>query len=102
MDNIIYIYKSIGQYLGFIMGGNLFSRDGIYLGWIEEGYVWDSHGQFKGELKDINDNSYILKNMFAVPPIPKIPKQTPPLPSLPAPKANIPPIIPPTGYKDGF
>ena len=102
MDDVVYIYKSIGQYFGFIIGDNLFSRDGVYSGWLEESYIWDSRGQFRGELKAINNNHYILKNMFAVPPIPKIPKPAPPTPILPAPKANIPPITPPIGYKDGF
>jgi len=30
-----YIFKSNGIYLGFLHMGNVFSRDGVYLGWVE-------------------------------------------------------------------
>jgi hypothetical protein len=98
-----YVYKTNGFYLGFISGGNLFSRDGVYLGWVEENFVWDAQGQFRGELSVLGDNYYILKNMFAVPPIPKIPKPSSSVPILPNPPANIAPvIIPQVGVQDGF
>jgi hypothetical protein len=37
----IYIYKSNGNYFGFIRNGYLYSRDGVCLAWVEDDYVWD-------------------------------------------------------------
>lgn len=97
-----YIFKSNGNYLGFLNNGYLFSRDGEYLGWIDSKFVWDSTGQFRGELTEINGKKYILKNIFLIPPIPKIPK-FPPVPSiLPIPPINAMPIPLPIGFKDAF
>jgi len=99
-----HIFKSNGIYLGFLRGDNyLFSRDGFYLGWIESGYAWDSNGQFCGQLTKIGQNSYILKNMYAVQPLPKKPKPVPlPLTSILEPQSNISPISLPFGLADGF
>jgi len=100
-----YIFKSSWQYLGFIKNGNIFSWNGQYLGWIESGYVWDVSGQFKGEIKEINGHSYILRNMYVLPPLPKTPKghaSDEPLPAVP-PQMNITPISSPEiGWVDGF
>lgn len=95
-----YIFKSNGQYLGFIYNGYLFSRDGIYLGWTEGKFVWDSAGQFRGILT--NDNRYILKNLYTIPPISRTPRPLPAIPPLPAPQANIAPILLPIGAVDAF
>lgn len=99
-----FIFKSNGIYLGFIREDNyFFSRDGVYLGWIENGFAWDTNGQFRGKLMGINQHNYILKNMYAVPPIPKNPKTVQPLsPSISTPQSNIPPIDLPFGLTDGF
>lgn len=97
-----FIFKTDGRYLGFIYQDNLFSRDNQYLGWIENGFVWDSQGQFRGQVMEISGHSYILKNTLAVPPLPKIPKVPPSPPPIQLPQANILPIVPLTGYKDGF
>lgn len=98
------IFKSNGIYLGFLRDDNyLFSRDGLYLGWIESGYAWDISGQFRGQLTKIGQNNYVLKNMYAVPPLPKTPKPfPPPLTSIFDPQSNIPPIVLPFGLTDGF
>jgi len=98
-----YIFKSSGQYFGFIDRGNIFSWNGQYLGWIEGGYVWDIAGQFRGEVKVISGHTYIVKNMYALPPLPKIPQQNPlPVISVPAPQSNIPAIALDIGCVDGF
>lgn len=97
-----YIFKSNGNYIGFISDSNIFSRDGVYLGWVENGLVWDSRGNFKGQIFDFNNNHYILKNSFSISPIPRIPR-VPPVSSLPPiPPANILPISIPIGYEDSF
>ena len=98
-----YIYKSSGQYLGFMDGGNIFSWDGKFLGWVEGGYVWDVSGQFKGQIKQIDGHYYVLKNMYALPPLPKMPKINPlPVISIPAPQPIIAPITLDIGWTDGL
>ena len=98
-----FIFKSTGQYLGFIDNENIFSWDGQYLGWIEGGYVWDASGQFRGEVKKIDSVSYILKNMYALPPLPKAPKLNPlPVVPIPTPQVFISAINLEIGWMDGF
>ena len=98
-----YIFKSSGQYFGFMDNGNIFSWDGQYLGWREGGYIWDVSGQFRGEVKKIDGHCYILKNMYALPPLPKEPKLNAlPVISIPAPQPSIPQITPEIGWVDGF
>ena len=95
-----FVFKSTGQYLGFIHNNYLFSRDGFYLGWIEGNYVWDAQGQFRGTLT--SDRRYILKNLYTIPPVPRVPRPFPPIPPLPAPPPNIPPTLLPIGVVDAF
>jgi hypothetical protein len=98
-----YIFKLSGQYFGFINAENIFSWNGQYLGWIESNYAWDISGQFRGELQEIGGHLYIVKNMYALPPLPKAPKLNPlPVISVPAPQANIGPTIFKIGWVDGF
>lgn len=97
-----YIFKSNGNYIGFISSNNIFSRDGVYLGWVENELVWDFRGNFKGQVFNFNNNSYILKNSFSISPIPRIPRVTPVSPPPPTPPANILPISIPIGYEDSF
>ncbi len=91
-----YIFRPNGNYLGFISDGNIFSRDGEYLGWIEGNLVWDSAGRFRGQVMQINNYKYILRNRFLIPPIPKVPR-IPPIPP-----SNIVPIIVPIGFEDAL
>jgi hypothetical protein len=93
------IFKSNGIYIGFIFNGVLFSRDGEYWGWVEDNFVWDSRGNFKGQ---IWNQQYIIFNKFAVSPIPRMPRPAPPTPVLPLPQANIPAVALPTGWVDAF
>ena len=95
-----FIFKSSGQYLGSIVNDYLFSRDGEYLGWIEGKYVWDKSGQFRGNTTE--DGRYIVRNIYTIPPVPRVPKPYPVTPSLPAPQANISPIVLPVGNIDAF
>lgn len=103
-----FIFKSTGHYSGFIMlDGNIFSRDGVYLGWIEEEdgkyYAWDTEGQFRGILKEIDENRcYILKNIYSISPVPKQQKPIPSTPAIPAPPPNIPPTSLSIGVRDAF
>lgn len=99
-----YIFKSTGQYLGFIINNHLFSRDGAYLGWIDNGLAWGADGQFRGVLLPItsSDRAYILRNKFTVSPLPKTARSAPATPAIPAPVANIAPIPLPLGYEDAF
>ena len=100
--NQIFIFRTNGFYLGFLQAGNLFSRDGVYLGWLEGVFIWDASGQYRGQLVQIGGYYYILKNMYAVPPIPRVPRFATISPTLPPPPINGVPISPPIGYKDGF
>lgn len=94
------IFKSNGQYLGFISNGYFFSRDGAYLGWIEGKFVWDKDGKFRGVLTE--DGRYILKNIYTVSPVPRVPRPMPATPPLPPPPPNIGPIVLHIGYVDAF
>lgn len=98
------IYRSTGQYLGFIRNGRLFSRDGAFLGSTSGNFVWDAKGQYRGTITVFNESNYIVKNMFAIPPYnqPKVEGGNLQLNELPNPHANINPIVLPVGYIDGF
>lgn len=98
----IYIFKSNGNYIGFVSGNNIFSRDGVYLGWVENNLVWDARGNFRGQLIELNNNHYVLKNSFSIQPIPRVPKIPPTSPIPPVPPVNILPITLPIGYEDAF
>lgn len=100
-----YIFKTKGQYIGFIHNNFVFSYDGSYLGWIDSNNVWNSSGSYAGVLIQVNNNSdsfYILKNKFTINPIPKIPKVNPIPVTPPSPRLSINPIIPPIGWDDAF
>lgn len=97
------IFQSSGQYLGFIReDGYILSRDGVYLGWLEGNFAWDKDGQFRGQLSKINENYYILKNMYSVSPVPKTPRPVPSVSTVPNPFPNIASIQLKIGFKDGF
>lgn len=97
-----YIFKSNGNYIGFISNNNIFSRDGVYLGWLDNGLAWDFNGNFKGQVIESSQHTYILKNSFSINPIPRLPKIRPITPMPPIPPANIMPISLPIGYVDSF
>lgn len=95
-----FVFKSTGVYVGFIVNGSLYSRDGEYLGWIEGKHVWDAAGRYRGQLW--HDDRYIIFNRFGVTPVPRAPKPSPAPQALPNPPANIPAIALPTGWQDSF
>ena len=97
--NPTYIYRANGSYLGFIQDGFLFSRDGEFLGRVDNGFVWDRSGQFRGQ---IWGERYIIRDSFALPPVPRGPIIAPAKPS-PLPQQQlITPIGLPFGQLDAF
>ena len=98
-----YLFKSNGQYLGFITDqGYIFSHNGVYLGWLESNYAWDTDGNFRGQLMEIDGHKYILKNIYTIPPIPKPQKPTPQPPVIPNPQPIIKAVELQIGLKDAF
>lgn len=97
--DIKYLFKTNGLYTGFIHDGNIFSRDGVYIGWLDGKYVWDSAGNFRGEL---HDDKFILKNQLIIPASSRPSKAPPLVPQLPNPAPNILPYVPPVGFTDAF
>jgi hypothetical protein len=96
-------FYSSGHYLGFSELGNLYSRDGQYLGWIEDdNTVWDKNGKYRGTITEIVGHRYILRSIFVLPPIPKPPKPAPNASVIPDPPPNVPPIKLDLGYQDAF
>ncbi|MFH0833962.1 MAG: hypothetical protein V2A63_01055 [Patescibacteria group bacterium] len=99
----LFIFRSNGNYIGFVRDSTIFSRDGVYLGWIENNrFVWDSNGRFGGVLQEFNGNKYIFINKLSVMPFSRPARPTPSTVSIPNPPANIPKIDLPIGYTDTF
>jgi hypothetical protein len=73
------IFRSTGEYFGFLQNGALFAADGTYLGWIDEGIVWHKDGTFCGQVVEQN---YILKKPRRLEPLARIPR-TPPVSAIP-------------------
>lgn len=98
------IFRSDGVYIGFVKEGYIYSRDGIYLGWLDGKYAWDRKGFFRGVLTDIdNEKSLILLNKFSIPPTQRISKEAENIIPPPDPVPNIkPPMQLPIGIIDGF
>ncbi|MFI0395848.1 4-fold beta flower protein [Paracoccus sp. p1-h21] len=94
------LYTWGGKYVGFVVNGNLFDRNGSYRGWIEgDGKAWDDQGRYLGSLVEGN---YIMRSQMAVPPIPRIPR-IPPIPPIPQmPRMNRIGRIPKLGYDDAL
>jgi len=98
----IYIFRSTGQYLGFIENNHFYSRDGESLAWIDGINVWDKEGDFRGKVTQIGNYKYILKNIYEISPVPKPPKMIPATTSVAVPQSNIPSISLSIGFKDSF
>lgn len=97
------IYKSSGQYIGFIVQDNIFRWDGMYLGWIDnQKYIWDRNGNFRGKLSLQNGNYYALRNTFQVPPVSRAPRAVPTSPVPPTPSSAVQPVQLPMGVEDSF
>ena len=95
-----FIYRSNGDYFGFILNGYLFDTDGEYLGWVEDDdSVWRKDGEYFGWLTGEN---YILHNPKQIKPLartPKIPPMPPDPPMAPPPRM---PRIPPMYREDAL
>jgi len=97
-----FIFKTNGNYIGFIDSEFIFSRDGKYLGWIDNKLVWDREGEFRGALMILGEKSYVLRSqltMSALSKTPKIPSYTP---EMPPPPPNATPISPGVEFIDAF
>ncbi len=57
------IFRRNGEYFGFVHYWPLFDARGYYLGWVDEGEVWRRDGAFLGELVD---GCYVLRRKEAV------------------------------------
>ena len=54
-DNYIHLLN--GQYFGFIRNNALFSRDGLYLGWVDDDdSVWNASGKYCGKVTKVQSN----------------------------------------------
>lgn len=93
----MFLFKSTGIYAGFIYEGNIFSRDGEYFGWVEGTNVWDRNGNYRGQ---IYLGNYVVKSLFVISPVPRVPKATPATPQFPNPPPNRLPITLPVGFVD--
>lgn len=104
MEEYIFLFKSSGQYIGFLYNDFIYTRDGNFLGWLDSDIkvVWGKSGSYKGKLVNIDGHYYILRNLLEMPPIPQTPKRTPVPPPLPFQQENIPPITLPPFFIDGF
>jgi hypothetical protein len=99
----MYIFKSSGQYFGFIHGDYIFDRDGKYIGWRNGINVWAPNGQYKGQLKEFAPGKFhFIYYIFGVPPVQLIPRNMPITPTLPDPPSNESPIQLPVGYIDAL
>ena len=94
-----FIYKTTGNYFGFIKEGLLYSRDGEYLGWVEDGkFVWDAKGNFRGFVftPEKREEKFIIRDRFSLSPTTRTPKPAvgPITPPLATPTTITPKIIP--------
>ena len=95
------IFRADGRYLGFIKDNFLYSRDWIYMGWLDGQFVWDKGGFFRGTMCSINGNNYILADKYTIPPTQRTPRISESI-SASTPPPNIAPITLPTGEVDAF
>jgi len=76
------IFRWNGEHLGFIHRWRLFDLRSYYLGWVDEGEVWRRDGTYLGELVD---GCYVLRRRNAAPRSPRVPIEQPSLPAPPSP-----------------
>jgi hypothetical protein len=99
MSNIP-VFRSNGNYFGFISNENLFNANGKYLGWVENnGQIRGVDGSFMGEI--FNDN-YIFKRQNMIEPIRQVSKVRPISPVPPVSSINRIGLIMPIGWKDAL
>lgn len=98
----IFVFKTNGRYLGFLREDILYSRDGIALAWLEDSYIWDKRGDFRGYLDERNGKYYIFINRFMLKPAPRSPRNLLDTDIIPDPPPNIQPISLSPEIVDGF
>ena len=77
------IFRSNGERFGFVHRWRLFDSQSYYLGWVDEGEVWRRDGTYLGELVD---GCYVLRRRDAAPRSPRVPIEPPS--SVPAPPSS--------------
>ena len=77
----------------------LFDSRSYYLGWVDEGEVWRRDGTFLGELVD---GCYVLRRRDAALRIPRVPIDPPSPPAPPSPWAPRPFRKPRAGWEDAL
>ena len=77
------IFRWNGEHFGFIHRWRLFDSRSYYLGWVDEGEVWRRDGTYLGELVD---GCYVLRRRDATPRSPRVPIEPPS--SRPAPPSS--------------
>ena len=94
------IFRWNGEHFGFIHRWRLFDSRSYYLGWVDEGEVWRRDGTFLGELVD---GCYVLRRRNAAPRSPRVPID-PPSPPLLAPPSWAPKPFkkPRAGWEDAL
>ena len=62
--------------MGFIFKNIVYSRDGDYLGKIDdEGFVWKKNGKWGGRVTEIGGNHYIVNRRFELDPFDREPQE---------------------------
>lgn len=97
------IFKSSGQYIGFISQNNIFRWDGEHLGWIDnQNFIWDIGGNFRGQLIEKGGYHYAIKNSFEINPVAKPPRPKTTAPNIPTPSNPAPKYPISVGIEDAF
>ena len=92
-----------GILLGYIIGNQIHSRDGEYIGYVEENDTcWNDRGHFRGKIKEIDGNYYIVREMFKLLPNGRGPRKSVFTPIIPTTQINILPIQQPMPFTEGF
>jgi hypothetical protein len=93
------IFRWNGERFGFIHRWRLFDSRSYYLGWVDEGEVWRRDGTYLGELVD---GYYVLRKRNAAPRSPRVPIEQPSLPAPPSSWTPRPPRKPIAGWADAL
>ena len=93
------IFRWNGEYFGFVHRWRLFDSRSYYLGWVDEGEVWRRDGTFLGELVD---GCYVLRRRDAALRIPRVPIDPPSPPAPPSPWAPRSFRKPRAGWEDAL
>ncbi len=97
------IYKSSGQYIGFVNENNVFRWDGEHLGWIDnQSFIWDISGNFRGQLIQRDGYAYAIRSSFLINPVSKPPRSKAIPLSIPTPSAPAPVFPISVGIEDAF